>query len=142
MGSGGPNAWLRFCTKRTLVRMAVMPSDSSASAIAEPARFHEAAHERLDDDGHAGVDAVACADDETLLMASTPCGQLGTASEREPRGRLVKPSRVLQVPATGGLPICQSTTTGKGHGKTTSADDDDKSATDSETKIWLTIIIS
>ena len=66
---------------------------SRTSAIAEPARFHEAAHECPDDDGPggAGVDAAACADDETLLMASTPCGQLGTASEREPRGRLVKP---------------------------------------------------
>ena len=75
--------------------MAIMSPDSSTSAIAEPARFHEAAHECPDDDhdgpGGVGVDAVACADDETLLMASTLCGQLGTASERSPRGRLVKP---------------------------------------------------
>jgi len=76
MGSGGPSAWLRCCARRTLARMAIMSPDSSTSAIAEPARFHEAAHECPDDDhdgpGGVGVDAVACADDETLRVASTP----------------------------------------------------------------------
>ena len=53
-------------------------------AIVELARFGEVAHECLDYDGVVGVDA-ACADDETLLTASDPCGQLGTAESDSPR---------------------------------------------------------